>query len=173
MNRKQKYEKAVKAWDWNRIQASAKKEEGRTYLGRVFTLLPSGKFYQPYANSNVADDCPQCKGTGRLWNRHHAPLLLAGFKAARAELTQRNLAANRLFFQWSEEDRQRAQALDVEIDRYGEHRMCLVCRGSGSASVARDEDFMEALQAVAARYGGSVVSNPGDPTDLLFQLYGD
>lgn len=42
-------------------------EEGRlvrrTFLGTVFALMPSGKYYTPFAASNVAE-CPRCKGTG-------------------------------------------------------------------------------------------------------------
>jgi len=34
------------------------------YLGTVFALTPSGKYYTPYANSNV-EDCPRCHGTGQ------------------------------------------------------------------------------------------------------------
>jgi hypothetical protein len=34
------------------------------FLGTVFALMPSGKFYLPFACSNVAP-CPRCKGTGK------------------------------------------------------------------------------------------------------------
>lgn len=33
------------------------------YLGSVFGLLPSGKYYTPFASSNV-DACSRCKGEG-------------------------------------------------------------------------------------------------------------
>ncbi len=33
------------------------------YVGSVFSLLPSGKFYTPWANSNV-EPCPRCGGDG-------------------------------------------------------------------------------------------------------------
>jgi hypothetical protein len=35
----------------------------RVFLGTVFSLTPSGKFYTPFASSNV-DSCPRCKGHG-------------------------------------------------------------------------------------------------------------
>jgi len=35
----------------------------RAYVGSVFSLLPSGKFYTPWANSNV-EPCPRCGGDG-------------------------------------------------------------------------------------------------------------
>lgn len=34
-----------------------------TFLGTVFSVMPSGKYYMPWANSNV-DLCPRCKGNG-------------------------------------------------------------------------------------------------------------
>jgi hypothetical protein len=40
----------------------------RVYLGTVFSLTPSGKFYTPFANSNV-DSCPRCKGTGVIQHK--------------------------------------------------------------------------------------------------------
>jgi hypothetical protein len=33
------------------------------FLGTVFSLTPSGKFYTPFANSNV-DTCKRCQGIG-------------------------------------------------------------------------------------------------------------
>ena len=47
----------VVSLDWdNNVIASE-------FLGTVFALTPSGKYYPPWANSNV-DPCPRCKGTG-------------------------------------------------------------------------------------------------------------
>jgi hypothetical protein len=44
--------------------------EGNTlesvFLGTVFSLTPSGKFYTPFANSNV-DTCKRCQGIGHTW----------------------------------------------------------------------------------------------------------
>lgn len=36
----------------------------QVYLGSCFSILPSGKYYTPFANSNV-DLCKLCGGTGR------------------------------------------------------------------------------------------------------------
>ena len=60
----QRYHKDILRWDWNDIVESAKSEpqedyEGNTYgyqfLGTVFALSPSGKYYTPWANSNVTE----------------------------------------------------------------------------------------------------------------------
>lgn len=36
----------------------------RIFLGTVFRLCPSGKYYMPWACSNV-DPCPRCEGSGK------------------------------------------------------------------------------------------------------------
>ena len=40
---------------------------GWHFLGSVFSLTPSGKYYTPWANGNV-EDCPRCKGKGSTAN---------------------------------------------------------------------------------------------------------
>lgn len=37
----------------------------REFLGTVMALYPSGKYYTPWASSNV-EPCPRCKGEGTL-----------------------------------------------------------------------------------------------------------
>jgi hypothetical protein len=39
------------------------------YLGSILDLTPSGKFYTPFAHSNV-DGCPRCNGNGMIKNKH-------------------------------------------------------------------------------------------------------
>ena len=40
------------------------------FVGTVFSLTPSGKYYMPFACSNV-ELCPRCKGTGQTKNGKH------------------------------------------------------------------------------------------------------
>ena len=40
------------------------------FVGTVFSLTPSGKYYLPFACSNV-ELCPRCKGTGQTKNGKH------------------------------------------------------------------------------------------------------
>lgn len=55
------YRKEIRAWDWAGIleEANANVHEeddiriGRSYLGTVMNLIPSGKYYTPWACSNV------------------------------------------------------------------------------------------------------------------------
>ena len=65
----EKYKQEIRMWKWDTIKESALEnvsdydgqKEGTDFIGTVFGLYPSGKYYTPYANSNV-DDCPRCKG---------------------------------------------------------------------------------------------------------------
>ena len=58
------YEADIRSWDWAGLEADAEpqeagfgEEEGKrcAFLGTVFALVPSGKFYTPWANSNVTE----------------------------------------------------------------------------------------------------------------------
>lgn len=54
----------IKSWDWDGIKQDAIANEqtddegnliGCEFLGTVFALCPSGKYYTPFANSNVSE----------------------------------------------------------------------------------------------------------------------
>lgn len=56
------YDKEIRNWNWTKIKSNAianvveneeGESEGREFLGTVFALFPSGKYYTPYARSNV------------------------------------------------------------------------------------------------------------------------
>ena len=59
----QKYREEIEQWDWPLIKANAlenveegfgsEEPEGLDFLGTVFALFPSGKYYMPFACSNV------------------------------------------------------------------------------------------------------------------------
>jgi len=61
-----KFYQEIKSWDWDGIKADAENnpqpdgEDGNTvkctFLGTVFALVPSGKYYTCFANSNVEED---------------------------------------------------------------------------------------------------------------------
>ena len=51
--------------DWEEDDMNPGSEVRRVYLGSVFALAPSGKYYMPWACGNL-DSCPKCKGKGSL-----------------------------------------------------------------------------------------------------------
>jgi hypothetical protein len=56
--------------DWEDDAEEPGLQVRRLYLGSVLSLTPSGKFYTPFACSNV-DACKTCKGTTRVVARRH------------------------------------------------------------------------------------------------------
>ena len=62
--------------------------ERRVYLGTVFGLTPSGKYYTPWANSNVAG-CPGCGGRGSVATRFKRRVLQK--RANRSAAAQRQV----------------------------------------------------------------------------------
>jgi len=55
--------KEMEAQEWEEIDKWT--EERRVFLGTVFALYPSGKYYTPLANSNV-EICDACANSGCL-----------------------------------------------------------------------------------------------------------
>lgn len=60
-----KYYKQIEAWDWGKIIKEAKSNpvkdypnilHGYAFLGTVFSLFPSGKYYTPFACANITEE---------------------------------------------------------------------------------------------------------------------
>lgn len=79
---REQYETEIKSMYWGDIIAEAKDNvrlnnfsdelEGWAFLGTVFNTMPSGKYYTPFANSNVAA-CDICGGAGTVANGEECP----------------------------------------------------------------------------------------------------
>jgi hypothetical protein len=60
-----RYEAEIRSWNWDRIKATGEEVEcwqnpgsvyRSTFLGTVFSIFPSGKYYMPWACSNVTEE---------------------------------------------------------------------------------------------------------------------
>ena len=161
MTRREKYEKKIKAdFRWGKIQEEAGKE-GTVFLGSVLRLTPSGKIYAPFANSNVAD-CKQCQGTGYMRNRKVNLIVHEESKAKRVLLTAENIYNHVGFANWPETAKTEALRLDAAIAATAPIQSCGWCGGLGSHEAAQDEDWNEALEAVAGSFGLAVEHDSGD-----------
>ena len=66
----EKYKQEIRGWDWDYLKANLEMVDGTDlddpywsgFIGSVFGIMPSGKYYTPWACSNVAGDCPICRG---------------------------------------------------------------------------------------------------------------
>ena len=156
----------------------------RVYLGTVFGLMPSGKFYMPFACSNVMG-CATCGGTGtlplharrrvtkKMVSRHAAiirkfdrlvgsdcgsPGLLAAFRVDRSRR-----AACRYIDRFPKRYRSRAF--------YG--ASCTACGGTGSREAHLDELWREYAESVCESVGACLASGEGDPCDMFVEEYRD
>jgi len=59
------------AEEW--IDVDGISEERSIYLGSVFNVYPSGKYYQPFACGNL-HPCPRCKGRGMRLDAVKTPI---------------------------------------------------------------------------------------------------
>lgn len=141
----------------------------RLYLGTVFAWYPSGKFYTPFANSNVAS-CPVCKGDGSLpphhkrrivkkWARRHARVMRkfdAMRKPARRALNHAAACA------WLQ-TQPKAFRMRGGVPRPS----CDFCGGLGSREAHLDELWRESAEEALESIGCSLTSGEGDPCDLF------
>lgn len=126
-------------------------EVRRVWLGTIFGVTPSGKFYTPFACSNVAGDCKACGGSGvltpRTGKRARARAKRRQGDYSRGTITRGGMgtpAGN------AYADRVRKARL---ADFYAARLMCSACDGLGSRSAALDERFNTALEKEAAKIG--------------------
>jgi hypothetical protein len=175
------YTREIKGWDWEGIKASAlanthEDEEGQKvgaeYLGSVFSIMPSGKYYMPFAASNVAGDCRMCKGTGKLPNQRTECTICHGGGT-------RTAGEGWVTLEWARE-------LAGESIQVGDKIPCNACQGvgsfaadcpacggSGSRSAHTDEVFREILESIASEHGMWIENGEGDPTDLFACMLAD
>lgn len=146
-------------------------EDGQTrsvYLGSVFSLTPSGKYYLPFACSNV-EACPNCGGRGSRRSgvpRRIARKYRAGSRAhLRAIKRMRAAGADCTFPPLDRIMRLR--------DRFPLTIACEACGGVGSREAYLDEMWNETVEEELSARGLSLESGEGDPCDLFATEYRD
>jgi len=137
---------------WDRVKAEAA-QEGYCLLGSVFTLTPSGKFYAPFAFSNVAG-CRRCKGTGTVRRSAGNADRLAVAQARLDAVDIRSLVdTHGGYSTWPSEIRAEVDALRAAVEREQVTQTCTWCDGTGSHEAAKDADWFTALERVAEEHG--------------------
>lgn len=141
----------------------------RVFLGTVFNLYPSGKYYTPFANGNV-ERCPACKGSGkdRKMPKAAAKRALAAEGVQRREWVAAYGMAGVGGMGWPPEIRAASAALTKRMSRYA--RGCPKCNGVGSEEADADERWTEMAEAALGKYGVSLSSGEGDPCDLFAEM---
>ena len=182
MKIKQRYIKELREWNWDDIKSSATQEladddesgqeVGRCWLGSCLSLAPSGKYYLPWACSNL-DPCPRCKGTGSAkkadpceWCKGTGRRAVGEFAAARGVNIEE--ATKYLEDVSSKIDEATMTFACFACNGEGSvHKDCSWCGGGGSREAHLDQQWYEALDDVAGEHGMYIESGEGDATDLF------
>jgi len=142
--------------------------EGLCFIGTVFSLCPSGKYYQPFACSNV-DPCPKCKGEGSIKNPFYNK---KAYERALENDRFYRFEAIRLFGPYCEGNWLKSwediiSKTENTYRFFEEEKTCPYCEGIGSREAYEDSVFYELLEEVASEKGFFVTSGEGDPCDIL------
>jgi hypothetical protein len=147
-------------------------EEGsriqRVFIGTVFSILPSGKYYLPYACSNL-DPCPCCNGTGSVRVKGASERLYKKKKARRAKLLKILKArfGSGYMVDWPEKSKEEFLRVSRLVRRSETKKSCRRCDGMGSHEAADDSRFMEKLERELDEHGLWIEGGEGDPCDLF------
>ena len=145
------------------------------YLGTVLNIMPSRKFYTPWAISNL-EDCKKYKGTGKGkevtckhcdGNGYRSVASLAEIRGESARETAYLEKGNFTFFANEENPNADLSFLCPTCIDGKTHETCNHCKGLGSREAYLDECFRDAMDAEALKTDSWVESGESDPCDLF------
>jgi len=150
-------------------------QEKSVFLGTVFTLTPSGKFYMPWACSNV-EPCPTCGGCGEVDSplAGHLPgssLQALHHKAQEVDWQIRSLAMR--FYGaaceggWPDHVHVALRETESAVAVLKPRITCPTCGGCGSEEANLDELWREQAESELETIGACLQSGEGDPCDLF------
>jgi hypothetical protein len=139
------------------------------FLGTVFALFPSHKFYMPWACSNL-DTCPRCHGRGGWPNRKVKRRTRKKWAAQKEKLTRR---FQQRHLRYPMFDLTAAGRRYRRLQKFLGVSTCSMCEGCGSAEAYQDELYQEQLQEEADEHGYSIQNGEGDPVDIFVVEYRD
>lgn len=188
-----KYHAEINKWNWKGIIQDAKNNPqddyantededviGWAYLGTL--INPSGKYYLPFACSNV-DSCHSCKGSGiNRIKKETCPICRGSGKRYLKDCEKYPA-----ILEWIKKDN-----IPVYHDFLGKHfndtfmkeyivcnlcqgegkisTTCKQCGGLGSNEAYKDQEFWQALDDIAAKYNGYITAGEGDLCDTFFNI---
>lgn len=146
--------------DWEPDPEERGREVRRVWLGTVFGLTPSGKFYAPFACSNVMG-CDSCKGVGSVLSRKERRAKKWA-NAWRKIHARTYMKAGQVYAKREDRDAAHARKMRVYHNNRKSTRTCTACGGMGSREAFLDEKWNEYAEAVAEACGGFADWSNGD-----------
>lgn len=136
------------------------------YIGTTFNIMPSGKFYTPWAKSNI-DPCPLCKGTGEVVNLNGLGSIYDhAWEIEKDLIWVMNLKKSR-YDEMPVEWRTQIDAARY-IQKVNEpDSVCPKCHGHGSREVYEDTVFQETLEKVLEMHDCYLTNSEGCASDIV------
>lgn len=142
------------------------------FIGTCFNIMPSGKYYMPFACSNV-EKCSKCDGKGEITNPN-ADMALYEENLKKEQFWIEYLRNNDVtYYQLSETNKKTLDSIRECLKRYAETVECPVCHGVGSEEAYKDQVMQDALEDYADKYNAFVHSGEGDPCDIFVSIMVD
>jgi len=142
------------------------------FIGTCFNIMPSGKYYQPFACSNV-EKCSKCDGKGEITNPN-ADMALYEENLKKEQFWIEYLRNNSVtYYQLSETNKKTLDSIRECLKYYDETVECPVCHGLGSEEAYKDQVMQKALEDFADKYCAFVHSGEGDPCDMFVSIVVD
>ena len=155
------FEEPYKDMDGNTLKS--------VFIGTCFNIMPSGKYYMPFACSNV-EKCSKCDGKGEITNPN-ADMALYEENLKKEQFWIEYLRNNNIiYYQLSETNKKILDSIRECLKYYNETVECPVCHGVGSEEAYKDQVMQEALDDYADKYGAFVHSGEGDPCDMFVSV---
>jgi hypothetical protein len=105
------------------------------YLGSVYSVMPSGKYYMPFAHSNL-DVCEKCNGSGKIDNPNKKT---KSYNRAEKHIKQMIKKLSNGYWNMPEGYRNRLDLLRKRKAYYQPHIECPICGGCGFPEAYQDE----------------------------------
>lgn len=142
------------------------------YLGTIFGLTPSGKYYTPWAHSNVTP-CPKCQGAGSRPNPRADAEAHANATRARARWIRRMLDAGQNYQTASPEMRDALDRLRATLEKTQPEKTCPFCDGLGSREALLDQVWWEEAETRAEKLDATIHLGEDCPTDIYLTIWAD
>ena len=178
MDLKEKYTEEIRKWEWDKIKAECREnvhenedgeKEGSCYIGSVMSLHPSGKYYNPIANSNL-EPCEKCSGKGDIENPKSDPQRHKLLEDRIQELLKPLLAKYGAHNFWPEEEKKKVEKARAGKEECQPWLTCETCGGLGSEEAFKDQEWQEALEEVCGENDCWSHCGEGDPTDMFIGM---